>query len=145
MSTPVTPLIPREGWHVLHLYYQIEHSQWNCLTQDEQRAAKTNLTELVQEIRSTADTHLLTFAVATPKADIGFMLLTPDLQVANAFEKRLTLSLGADVLIPSYSYLSQTESSEYTTTSAQYIEDTLKGEKGLTEEMPEFAAGLKEF
>ena len=145
MSTPVTPLIPREGWHVLHLYYQIEHSQWNCLTQDEQRAAKTNLTELVQEIRSTADTHLLTFTVATPKADIGFMLLTPDLQVANAFEKRLTLSLGADVLSPSYSYLSQTESSEYTTTSAQYIEDTLKGEKGLTEEMPEFAAGLKEF
>ncbi|MEM9236632.1 MAG: chlorite dismutase family protein, partial [Verrucomicrobiota bacterium] len=44
-----------------------------------------------------------------------------------------------------YSYLSQTESSEYTTTSEQYAEDTLKGEKGLSEDSPEFAEAMKEF
>ena len=145
MSTQSTPLIPREGWHVMHLFYQIDHSQWNCLSQEEKRAAKTNMTELVQEIRSTKDTHLLTFSIATPKADIGFMLLTPDLQVANAFEKRLSLSLGPDILTPCYSYLSQTESSEYTTTSEEYIKETLLGEKGLTEGSPEFETALKEF
>jgi chlorite dismutase len=145
MSTAPTPLIPREGWHVMHLFYQIDHSQWQCLSQEEQRSAKTRLTQLVQEIRSTPDTHLLTFAIATPKADLGFMLLTPDLQVANAFEKRLTLSLGPDILNACYSYLSQTEGSEYTTTSEQYIEETLIGEKGLTPDTPEFAAALKEF
>ena len=32
--------------------------------------------------------------MVSPKADIGFMLLTPDLHTANACEKRLTLSLG---------------------------------------------------
>ncbi len=95
-STP--PLVPREGWHVMHLYYHLDHSVWAFLSPDEQREAKTKLSELVQEIRSHEDTHLLTFAVATPKADIGFMLLTPDLQKANAWEKRLTLSLGPDVL-----------------------------------------------
>jgi chlorite dismutase len=145
MSTQTTPLIPREGWHVMHLFYQIDHSQWNCLSQEEKRAAKTNMTELVQEIRSTKDTHLLTFSIATPKADIGFMLLTPDLQIANAFEKRLSLSLGPDILNPCYSYLSQTESSEYTTTSEEYIKETLLGEKGLTEGSPEFQTALKEF
>jgi chlorite dismutase len=145
MSTQTTPLIPREGWHVMHLFYQIDHSQWNCLSQEEKRAAKTNMTELVQEIRSTKDTHLLTFSIATPKADIGFMLLTPDLQIANAFEKRLSLSLGPDILNPCYSYLSQTESSEYTTTSEEYIKETLLGEKGLTEGSPEFETALKEF
>lgn len=144
MST-YSPLIPREGWHVMHLFYQIDHSQWQCLSQEEQRSAKTCLTQLVQEIRSTPDTHLLTFAIATPKADLGFMLLTPDLHVANAFEKRLTLSLGADILNACYSYLSQTEASEYTTTSEQYIEETLIGEKGLSRGTPEFDAALKEF
>jgi len=144
-ATPIPPLVPREGWHVMHLFYQVDHNQWTMLGDDEQRAAKTGLAKLVQEIRATPDTYLLTFAVATPKADIGFMLLTPDLQVANAYEKQLTLSLGPDILTPVYSYLSQTERSEYTTTSEQYAEETLKGEKGLSADSPEFAAAMKEF
>lgn len=145
MSEEVTPLVPREGWHVMHLFYQIDHVAWALLDDEEKRQAKTNLTELVQEIRATEDTHLLTYAVATPKADIGFMLLTPDLQVANAYEKRLTLSLGPDVLSPTYSYLSMTEGSEYTTTTEQYVEETLKGEKGLEEHTEDFDAALREF
>jgi chlorite dismutase len=129
----------------MHLFYHIDHAQWQMLDESEQREAKTRFTELVQEIRTTTDTQLLTFAVATPKADLGFMLLTPDLQVANAFEKRLTLSLGADVLNPGFSYLSQTEHSEYTTTSEQYGEETLSGEDGLEKGSKEFEAKLKEF
>jgi hydrogen peroxide-dependent heme synthase len=144
-DTNVSPLVPREGWHVMHLFYQIDHSQWSLLSDDEKRAAKTRLAELVQEIRATKDTHLLTFVVATPKADIGFMLLTPDLQVATGYEKQLTLSLGPEILSPVYSYLSMTESSEYTTTSAQYAADTLIGEKGLTEGSTEFQQAMKEF
>lgn len=145
MSDSPTPLVPAEGWHVMHLYYSIDHGQWSMLSGNEQRQAKTDLTELVQEIRSHKDTQLLIFAVATPKADIGFMLLTPDLQDATAFEKRLTLALGPDVLNPTYYYLSQTERSEYTTSSEQYAKDTLIGEDGMTEGSEEYEAALKEF
>ncbi len=141
----ITPLVPREGWHVMHLFYHVDHAQWALFTDDEKRQAKIRLTELVQEIRATPDTHLLIFSIATPKADLGFMLLTPDLQVANAYEKQLTLSLGPEILSPAYSYLSQTEGSEYTTTREQYIAETLTGEKGLTEGTPEFETSLKEF
>jgi peroxiredoxin len=141
----VTPIVPREGWHVLHLFYHVDHSQWALYVDDEKRHAKTRLTELVQEIRATPDTHLLIFSVVSPKADLGFMLLTPDLQVANTFEKQLALSLGPEILSPAYSYLSQTESSEYTTTREQYAAETLIGEKGLTEGSPEYDAALKEF
>jgi chlorite dismutase len=144
-DSKVPPLVPREGWHVMHLFYEIDHAQWSILGDDEKRAAKTRLTELVQEIRATKDTHLLTFSIATPKADLGFMLLTPDLQVANAYEKQLTLSLGAEILSPTYSYLSQTERSEYTTSPEQYAAETLVGEKGLAEGSPEFEQALKEF
>jgi len=90
---------------------------------DEKIAAKTALTELVQEISSTPDTQLLVFAMVSPKADIGFMLLTPDLQTANAFEKRLALSLGPDVLSPVYSFFSLTEQSEYTTSDEEVRRD----------------------
>lgn len=138
-------LSPAEGWHVLHLYYQIDHSQWSIRTPDEQREAKTALTELVQQIRAQKDTHLLIFGVVTPKADIGFMLLTPDLADAMAMEKQLTLALGPDVLTPSYSYLSQTERSEYTTSVEEYSAETLIGEKGLTAGSEEYEAGIKDF
>jgi len=139
------PLVPREGWHVMHLFYQVDHAQWALFSNEEQRQAKTCLTELVQEIRATADTQLLSFSIATPKADLGFVLLTPDLHVANAFEKQLSLSLGPEILSPVYSYLSQTESSEYTATREQHIAETLIGEQGLTADTPEFTAALAAF
>ena len=61
------------------------------------------------------------------------------------FEKQLTLSLGPEILTPSYSYYSLTEPSEYTTTREQYTAETLVGEKGLKEGSEEYDAALKEF
>ena len=144
-NTDVPSLVPAEGWHVMHLFYHVDHAQWALYGDDEKRQAKTRLTELVQEIRATPNTHLLIFSVATTKADLGFMLLTPDLQVANAYEKQLGLSLGPEILSPAYSYLSLTEGSEYTTSREQYVAETLVGEKGLAEGSPEFETELGEF
>src|SRR5256886_7813538 len=109
-------VISEQGWHCLHLYYRIEHGQWQLLTAEEQRNAKVALSSLVQEIRALDSTQLLTLSIVTPKDDLGFMLITPDLQVANRIEKQLGLALGPDVLAPVYSYLSLTEESEYKTT-----------------------------
>src|SRR5947199_3969561 len=122
MTDKNTALIPQEGWHCLQLYYQTEYGQWQLLSRDEQNAAKTNLSSLVQEVRAMDSTQLLTLAVVTPKGDVGFMLITPDLHDANKIEKQLSLSLGADVLTPVYSYLSLTEESEYITSEAEYTE-----------------------
>src|SRR5882757_10101787 len=115
-------LVPEEGWHCLHLFYQVEYGQWQLLSHEEQNAAKTNLSSLVQEVRAMESTQLLMLGVVTPKADVGFMLITPDLQNANKIEKQLSLSLGADALTPVYSYLSLTEESEYITTEDEYAQ-----------------------
>lgn len=106
-------LVSREGWVVMHLFYHLEYATWELLGSDIQRQAKTDLAKLVQEIRAYEDTQLLTFSMVSPKADLGFMLLTPDLHMANAFEKQLSTSLGPEILSPVYSYLSMTERSEY--------------------------------
>src|SRR5216684_5248975 len=103
MTDKNAELVPEEGWHCLHLFYRIEYGQWQVLSREEQTAAKTNLAALVQEIRAMDSTELLTLSVVTPKADLGFMLVTPDLQIANKIDKQLSLSLGPDVLTPVYS------------------------------------------
>ncbi len=92
MSENDGKLVPEQGWHCLHLYYRIEFSQWQLLSAEEQRAAKVSLSALVQETRALESTQLVTMSVVTPKADLGFMLITPDLHVANRLEKQLSLS-----------------------------------------------------
>jgi peroxiredoxin len=141
MADKNASLSPEEGWHCLHLFYRVDHAQWQLLSADEQRASKTALFALIHEIRAALDTQLLTLSILTPKADLGFILMIPDLQTANSFEKRLSLSLGPGVLEPVYSYLSLTEESEYVTTEEDYAHtldqetrgDATKLEQALTE------------
>jgi len=149
MTDKNTVLIPEEGWHCLHLFYRIEHGQWQLLSPNEQNAAKTNLAKLVQEVRSLDSTQLLTLSVVTPKADLGFMLITPDLHNANRIEKQLSVSLGADVLTPVYSYLSLTEESEYITTEKEYAhsldEETKRDGLKLEQALAAFRDRMKHY
>lgn len=142
-NTPA-PIIAAEGWQVLHLFYKVEHGAWAMLSQEEQFTARTRLSDLVAEIGTTDGAQLLTFAMVSPKADIGFMLLCADLHVANSLEKRLTAALGPDVLTPTFSYLSMTERSEYTTSEADYAQ-SLVDEDGLAAGTPEHEAKLVAF
>jgi peroxiredoxin len=144
MTDKNTALVPEQGWHCLHLFYRIEHGQWQLLSREEQNAAKTNLASLVQETRAMESTQLLTLSVVTPKADLGFMLVTPDLQTANKIEKQLSLSLGPDVLTPVYSYLSLTEESEYVTTEEEYAE-TLAREQNIKPDSEKFTEAMAAF
>lgn len=137
-------LVPEQGWHCIHLFYRIEYGQWQLLTDEEQRTAKTRLSSLVQEVRAIDQTQLLTLSVVTPKADLAFMLITPDLHTANRIEKQLGLALGPDVLVPVYSYLSLTEESEYRT-SADDFAATLTREQKLERDSPEFAEAMATF
>src|SRR6266566_4217372 len=136
MTDKNTALVPEEGWHCVHLFYRIEHGQWQLLSREERNVAKTNLSSLVQEVRAMVSTQLLT-------------LSTPDLHSANKIEKRLSLSLGADVLTPVYSYLSLTEESEYITTEEEYAQtlDTgiRKDPAKLEEAMTTFRERIKHY
>jgi peroxiredoxin len=141
---PFTKILPHEGRHVIHLFFQLEHSLWSLLDAQEKLEAKTALAGLVSEIRATPETQLLIFSVVTPKADLGFMLLTPDLQQADEFSKRLGLALGAGILTPTFSWLSMTESSEYTTSEEEYAA-SLVADEGLSAGTPEYGEKLEAF
>ena len=124
------PVLPHEGRHVVHLFFRVDYAAWDYLDTGEKIAAKTALASLVQNIRATPDTQLITLSLVTPKADLGFMLLTPDLHLADQFAKQLALALGPGILVPEYSWLSMTERSEYTTSDEEYAA-SLEKEEGL--------------
>lgn len=149
MTDKNTVLVPEEGWHCLHLFYRIDYGQWQLFSRDEQNSAKTSLTRLVQEIRAIDSTQLLTLSMVSPKADLGFMLITPDLHTANRIEKQLSISLGADILTPVYSYLSLTEESEYITTEEEYAqsldEETKRDSAKLQQALATFRERIKHY
>lgn len=137
-------ILPIEGRHVLHLFFRVEYSLWDVLDGRGRIAAKTALAELVQEIRATPATQLLLLSMVSPKADMGFVLVTPDLQVADAFAKRLALALGPDVLSPVFSWLSLTERSEYTMSEDEYSR-SLEEEEKLPAGSPEHTGKMEAF
>src|SRR5260370_12459390 len=137
-------LRPKEGWHVLHLYYRIDFSSWHLLSNEEKFAAKTSFSELIQKIRAFPETQLLTLSMISAKADLGFMLLTEDLHAANSAEKELGLALGPDVLTPAYSFYSLTERSEYTTSEEEFGTSLIE-EKGLSKDSAEFSQAIEDF
>lgn len=135
---------PYEGRHVIHLFFRVEHEMWSLLAPAEKIAAMSDLAALVAEIRATPDTQLLMFSVVTPKADVGFILLTPDLQNADEFAKRLALGLSTGILAPVFSWLSMTESSEYMTSEDEYAH-SLEADEGLATGTPEHTEKLAAF
>jgi len=142
-STSLPPILPTEGRHVLHLYYRVEQEAWQYLDASEKRKRRDGLARLVREIQGIPDTQLLPFSAVSPKADLGFMLVTPDLQVADRCAKLLGEGLGAGMLTPTFSWLSMTERSEYTMTEPEYT-DTLR-EEGIGPTHLEFAGKMAEF
>jgi len=141
---PLPAILPTEGRHVIHLLFRVEHGQWDLLDKSSRISAKTALAELVREIRSTPDTQLLIFSMVTPKADLGFMLITPDLHLADAFSKRLAVALGPDILSAAFSWLSMTERSEYTTSDEEYAL-SLETEENLPSGTPAFEEKMEAF
>lgn len=150
-SVSFSPVLPHEGWHVLHLFYRINHGEWELLDNAEQRERLSALSALIAEIRTLPHTQLLLFSMVSPKADFGCMLLVPDLQVADDCAKRLGLALGPNILEPVFSWLSMTERSEYTTTDEEYarsleIEERLKpGTAPFAEKMASFQERMAKY
>ena len=145
METPLLdPVLPVEGRHVLHLFFRVDYTSWDLLEGSQRIAAKTALASLVQEIRATPATQLLTFSIVSPKADLGFMLLTTDLHTADSYAKQLALAFGPGILTPEFSWLSLTERSEYTTSDGEYAQQ-LENEEKVVAGSPEFEEKMAAF
>jgi chlorite dismutase len=110
------------GWGVLHLFFAVDRDRAAA----DPGAAKHVLDAIAAFVDD--DHQVLTFAVLGHKADVGVMALGPDLARLQRFQH----ALSAAPLRPTWSYLSLTETSEYTSTEDDE-RARLAAEEGVTE------------
>ncbi|MFM7616603.1 MAG: chlorite dismutase family protein [Actinomycetes bacterium] len=116
-----TPVIPSEGWGVLHLFLHVVRDADAPAARDAVLRAHDGLV---------ADGHQARwFPVLGHKADLGVMAVGPDLARLQRFQHDL-LATGAVRL--GWSYVSLTEGSEYTSTEDDERR-RLADEEGLTD------------
>lgn len=143
-SDSIPAILPHEGLHVVHQFLSVNHAAWNALSEAQKESGRKALNDLVAEIQALPRTQLLAFSVVNPRADLGFMLMTPDLQAADAYSKRLKTCLGAGILDHFTSWFSLTERSEYTTTEDEYAK-TLQDEESVQPGSAEFDEKMTAF
>ena len=136
------PLTPKEGLFVLHLFYHVDHAAWEAVSDEGHKAARHRLEALIAEAKGWPQVQIQTFGMIA-RADLGFMIVGPDLQILHALEKKITHALGYGVLVPVFTFFSLTEHSEYTTTDAEYAEDLKK--EGLDPASPQFEGKMAAF
>ncbi len=121
------PLHPQEGLGALHLFYRVNLAAWRARSAEERAAARDHLEAVIAQARQEPQTQVVTLAMFAP-ADLGFMILTRDMHALQTLEKKITSSLGPDVLVPEFTYLSMTEKSEYTQKDEDYALELEKNE-----------------
>jgi len=100
---PVERVEPSVGWGVLHLFYRVDARR----AEDEPGGAKRVLDALDAFVDGAH--QVLTFTALGHKADLGVMALGPDLARLQVLQHDLSRA----PLVPTWSYVSLTERSEY--------------------------------
>lgn len=120
MEAGSTSLQPFEGWHCSHLYYRFDRAQ---LLQFDEEQLKLGRDEFIAALNVDAEyapKQLQSFIVSGHKADFGLMVLDPDPLKVDALDQRLRSGVLGPAILPTYSYVSVTEVSEYVPTVEQY-------------------------
>jgi chlorite dismutase len=132
-----------EGWHCLHLYYQVNQAALRELTAEQLAEGREVITHLLDPSRPGAPTRLQTSVVSGHKADLALMIMDPDPLLINGVRQAVRASQLGSVLTPAYSFVSITEISEYVPTVEQYAE-RLRHE-GVSPDDPAYTAKVNAY
>jgi chlorite dismutase len=113
-------LVPHEGWHCLHLFYRFDRAGLRQLSPEEHAAGVRELIAALDPQGPEATVRLQTSIVSGHKGDFALMLLDPDPIKIDAIRQRLAAGPLGHCLVPTYSFVSLTEVSEYVPTLEQY-------------------------
>jgi chlorite dismutase len=132
-----------EGWHCLHAYYRIDPAAMSRLDGSARSSGREELIRILDPQRDGAPQRLLTSLISGHKADLGLFLMDPDPLVIDGVLQSLRSSPLGPALVPTYSFVSISEVSEYVPTAEQYAEK-LKSQ-GVDPSSETFAAKLNAY
>jgi chlorite dismutase len=149
MSAPPdeVSISPAEGWHCSHLYYRIDRARLRELSPDERRAGREQFVAALApssgEGRDGRPQRLQVSITSGHKADFGLMVMDADPLAIDAVHQRLAAGPLGHALVPTYSYVSVTEVSEYVPTVEAYGRRLV--EEGEQADSPAYKAKLKAY
>ena len=113
-------LNPEPGWHCSHFYFRFDRAELSRLPRDTVAAGLAELVSVLDPTSRDAPEKLQTSIVSGHKADFGLMLMDPDpLKIDAVIQRAMNSQVGGS-LIPTYSFVSISEISEYVPTLDQY-------------------------
>ena len=136
-------LSPHEGWHCSHIYYRFDRNVTRWTTAEQMSAGRAEVKAALDPAGPHASARLQTSIVSGHKADFGLMLMDPDpLKIDRVHQNLLNTSIGS-AIIPTYSFVSLTEISEYVPTVEQYGARLVR--EGETADSPAYEAKIKAY
>ena len=136
-------LEPTTGWHCTHLFYRFDRAALARLGAEQLRAGGEELVAILDPAGPQAPQRLQTSLVSGHKADFGLMIMDPSPLKVEAVNQRLLASTLGPALVPTYSFVSITEISEYVPSVEQYGKKLIA--EGDAEGSPAYAAKLKAY
>jgi peroxiredoxin len=136
-------LTPSDGWHCQHLFFRFDRAvlaQFSAAQLGDGRAA---FAQILDPANPESPTRLQAGIVMGHKADFSVMILDPDPLKLDRLKQRLLASPLGPALVPTYSYVSVTEVSEYVPTLEQYSAKLI--EDGEVADSPAFKAKVKAY
>ncbi|MFK7778883.1 MAG: heme-dependent peroxidase [Gimesia sp.] len=140
---PDPTTIMNEGWHCLHLYYRVDQGVLNQIDQKTRATGRETLAALLNPEREDAPIRIQTSIVSGHKADLQVLVMDPDPIKIDSIQQAIRSSELGPALIPTYSFVSITEISEYVPTLEQYTAKLMQ--EGTDPESPAFKAKLKAY
>ena len=131
-QAPAT-LVPEAGWHFLHLFYRVDRSRLGELSTAQREQGLEELRRILGARDPGGPEQLQCFAVPGHKADFGIIMAGPDLRGVHDVQMSVQACSLGPALLPSYSFYSITEISEYVPDAEQYGQ-VLRDREGLDPE-----------
>jgi hydrogen peroxide-dependent heme synthase len=136
-------LEPTEGWHCTHLYYRFDRGALTQLSSADLQAGREQVLAILDPAGASAPQRLQASVVSGHKADFGLMVMDPHPLKIEAVNQRLLASRLGPAIVPTYSFVSITEISEYVPSVENYGKKLIA--EGDAEGSPAYAAKLKAY
>ena len=105
-----------DGWYSLHLFYAVDWATFRLVPQEERESMIAEFESFVNdksEARSSHTGDQAIYNITGQKADLLLWFLRPEMKELNLIENELNKLRIADFFIPTYSYVSVIELSNY--------------------------------
>jgi peroxiredoxin len=113
-------LVPPQGWHCLHLFYQVDRARLGLISAEHRQQGLDALRRALKPTPQIGLEQLQCFAVPGHKADFGIVMAGPNLRALHDIQMTIQASSLGPALHPSYSFYSITEVSEYVPDEQEY-------------------------